>query len=207
MADFGEESLLLLMLIAYLRPNFRVFLIARWLADTEESDWASPSKSPYLFVAAILHDIGASDLYNGCQRFEVEGADVAKNHLLAHGVPPEDCHQVWVAIALHTSPGIAERISPLARLIRLAVKIDFRTTFRDEMNATDYSTEIEKCLPRLDTEKTLANAVVGQAQNIPAINDSLTWPNLEKHPSSSWPGVLLRAHIENQGYDGINPAF
>lgn len=190
-----------------LNHSLRTYLIAKWLAKKETSEWASPDKSPLLFSAAVCHDLGASDHYSGKQRFEVEGADAAKAHLTAHGVSPEESHKVWTAIAIHTSPGIAERIDPLSRLVRLAVKIDFSPAFREEMGARAVCAEIQAHLPRLDIEKALGDAVVKQAVKIPDKVDSLTWPSTEKHPSASWPGLLLRAHIENPGYTGINPAF
>ncbi|KFA72997.1 hypothetical protein S40288_03288 [Stachybotrys chartarum IBT 40288] len=158
-----------------LNHSLRVYLIAVWLAQREKSEWAGGEKQDLLFVATVCHDLGAGDRYNGQQRFEVEGADAAKQHLISHGYSEADAHQVWTAIAVHTSPGIAE--------------------------------QIELHLPRLGVERALGDAVVKQAVKIPDSVDSLTWPNSEKHPSASWPGILLRAHIENADYDGINPAF
>ncbi|KPM36162.1 hypothetical protein AK830_g10405 [Neonectria ditissima] len=187
--------------------SVRVFLLSKWVAEKERSEWKDESRLPLLFVAAVCHDIGASDLYNGKQRFEVEGADAAKAHLLAHGTPESDSHDVWTAIAVHSSAGIAERISPLSRVIRLAVKSDFSPAYCSQLGAAEYAAQIEKLLPRLEVEKALGDAVVKQAAKIPEHIDSLTWPNSDKHPSASWPGILLRAHLENPGYEGINPAF
>ena len=62
-----------------------------------------------LFVACVLHDLGASDAYDGPQRFEVEAADAAAALLATHGRTAAEIDQVWQAIALHTSPGIVER--------------------------------------------------------------------------------------------------
>ena len=177
------------------------------LAIKEGSDWAQNAKLPLLFAACICHDFGASDRYNGRQRFEVEGADAASRHCASHGISAEDCHKVWCAIALHTSPGIAERIDPFTRLVRLAVKLDFSPAVKDAYGAQTYASEIELLLPRLNIEKVLADAVVAQATKIPERVDSTTWPDSEKHPKASWPGILLRAHLENPGYDGVNPAF
>lgn len=191
-----------------LHHSIRVYLLARWLAEKEgDTTWTSQEKLPLLFTAAVCHDLGTGHLYNGKQRFEVEGADAAQAHLLSKGITSAESHQVWVAIAIHTSPGIAERIDPLSRLIRLAVKMDFSRSFAEDHGATAYANSIEECLPRLDVEKALGDAVVRQAGKIPAQVDARTWPNSEKHPSASWPGILLRAHLENPGYDGINPAF
>ncbi|KAF1348529.1 metal dependent phosphohydrolase [Delphinella strobiligena] len=176
--------------------SLRVFLLSKWLAGSEGSEWVQPENLELLLVAAIFHDMGTSDLYNGKQRFEVEGADGACAHLHAHNISKEQSHQVWTAIALHTSPEIAERISPLARLVRLGVLIDFKSSVSDQYGARNYSEEIESYLPRLDVEKVLGDAVVKQAIKIP-----------EKAPAVSWPNSLLNAHLEDPDYKGVNRAF
>jgi HD superfamily phosphodiesterase len=61
----------------------RTFLLARWVSEKEGSEWSQPNNFTLLYVACICHDLGTSDLYNGSQRFEVEGADAAKAHLLS----------------------------------------------------------------------------------------------------------------------------
>jgi hypothetical protein len=193
---------------AIFNHSLRVYLIAKWLAETEpDNALAERGSLPLVFAAAIFHDMGACELYNGKQRFEVEGADAAEAHLMANGISKSDSHKVWTAIALHTSPGIAERIDPFTRLIRTAVKIDFSPRQQTQYNAKELVAGIEQDLPRLDIERVLADTVVQQAQKIPDSVDSTTWLDSEKHPSSSWPGILLRAHIENPGYEGVNPAF
>lgn len=192
---------------AILNHSIRVYLLSRWLAVREGSEWSLPVNLPLLFVACICHDFGASNDYNGHQRFEVEGADAAVEHLRHHSCNPADQHKVWVAIALHTSAGIAERIDPLTRLVRLGVKTDFSAAIRESLGAIQYAGEIETYLPRLGVEKVLADAVVKQATKIPERVDRLTWPDSEKHPKASWPGMLLRAHLLNPDHEGVNPAF
>lgn len=187
--------------------SVRVYLLARWLAIKEASGWAQQDKLPLLFAACISHDLGASDNYNGRQRFEVEGADAASEHCANHGLSADDCHKVWCAIALHTSAGIAERIDPFTRLVRVAVKLDFAPAMQHAYGAQEYAAEIELLLPRLNVEKVLADAVVKQATKIPEKVDRMSWPDSEKHPKASWPGILLRAHLENPSYEGVNPAF
>ena len=189
--------------------SVRVFLAAQWLAEKENSEWAHPDKLPLLFVACICHDLGTSDEFNGKQRFEVEGADAARHHCKAHGISNEDSHRVWTAIAVHTSPGIAERIDDLSRLVRLAVMMDFSLAKRKELGADQLIVEVERLLPRLDIEKVLADAVVSQAgeADIYERPDNMTWFSSHKFPKSSWPGLLLRARLQNPDYRGNNPAF
>lgn len=188
--------------------SLRVFLLARWLALKEGAiDAANQDKLALLFAACVCHDLGTCDAFNGPQRFEVEGADAAKTHLLASGIPEQESQQVWSAIALHTSPGIAERIDPFTRLVRLGVLADFSPATREKLGAERYATEIEMHLPRLEIERVLGDAVVCQAPEQTVLPDRLTWPSTEKHPKASWPGMLLRAKLENPGHQGVNPAF
>ena len=87
------------------------------------------------------------------------------------------------------------------------MKLDFSAAVRARYDAQDYADQINSVFPRLDIEKELAIAVVSQARKIPDSVDATTWPDSDKHPKASWPGILLRAHIENPGYEGVNPAF
>jgi len=205
-----------------LNHSLRVYLHALRLAEAADTDtewpgwWAAHASThtSLLFIACICHDFGATDNHNGAQRFEVEGADAGKSHCLSHGMSPEDAHAVWCAIALHTTPGIAERIDPLSRLVRVGALCDFGTRESREaiMRGTyAYAVEIEGYLPRLEIERVLADAVVGQGLPCAAKADALPWPSTTKHPKGSWPGMLMRAHLENPGHvgwkEGENPAF
>ncbi|KAK1231388.1 hypothetical protein PQX77_005485 [Marasmius sp. AFHP31] len=110
---------------AILNHSVRVYLYASALAKSSNSIYSTPEKHDLLFTACIMHDIGTCKAYDGPQRFEVEGGDAAAAHLRNFGVDEKDVHEVWVAIALHTSAGIAERIAELAKIVREAVLIDF----------------------------------------------------------------------------------
>ena len=133
-----------------------------------------------LYVACILHDIGAFDAFDGPQRFEVEGADAAAALLREHGRSEADADLVWQAIALHTSPGIAERRGPLPLLTRVGVRIDFSSvTIPDGERAA-----VERDHPRLALDHELAALVVAQALRQP-----------EKSRGSSWPADLVRSHL------------
>ncbi|KAK5460887.1 hypothetical protein LTS15_002950 [Exophiala xenobiotica] len=179
--------------LSIVHHSLRVYLFANWLARKEQHSWTDNES---LFVACICHDLGASQHHNGPQRFEVEGADAAADLLRKHGKSEQEAHQVWTAIALHTSPGIAERITPLARLVRLGVLMDFRPAIRQEMAAVAYGAEIEAKLPRLEIEKILGGAVVNQAVQNP-----------KKAPAASWPNNLYKSYLENPEWRGVNRAF
>nr|AGC95325.1 putative metal-dependent phosphohydrolase [Aspergillus terreus] len=174
--------------------SIRVALLAKWLAERERSEWASPGKLSLLAVACLLHDVGCAHQFDGAQRFEVEGADAAASYLRQHEIPKSDIHEVWQAIALHTSPGIAERISSCARLVRQAVLLDFGKSLDQESQA--FRQHIEESFPRIGIEKVLGDVVVDQALRQP-----------QKAPPASWPGILLRAKQDNPEWTGVNKAF
>ncbi|HEY4224675.1 MAG TPA: HD domain-containing protein [Pseudolysinimonas sp.] len=137
-----------------------------------------------LFVACVLHDIGAFDAFDGPQRFEVEGADAAAALLRDHGRSDADIDLVWQGIALHTSPGIAERRGTLPLLTRVGIRTDFFSVrIPDAERAV-----IERELPRLGLDHEISALVVAQALRQP-----------EKARASSWPADLLREHYATQG--------
>jgi hypothetical protein len=168
-----------------LNHSLRVYLYADWLAQHENPIPIDPSKRALLFVTCILHDIGCTERFNGPQRFEVEGADAAAEYVRRAGLDEADAQQVWRAIALHTSPGIAERIDPFSRLVHYGVLVDFHIRDIHERVDDIFREKVEQSLPRLDIEIVLADAIVDQAMKCPG-----------KAPPASWPGDLLRNRVE-----------
>jgi hypothetical protein len=76
------------------------------------------------YVAAILHDLGLTELSRHQQRFELEGADAAKAMLAREGMRDADVELVWDAIALHTTVGVPPRKRPEIALVQLGAAID-----------------------------------------------------------------------------------
>ena len=58
------------------------------------------------------------------ERFEVDGANAARQFLRAHNVPQEQVQTVWEAIALHTTPGIPQYMRPEVALLYSGVGLD-----------------------------------------------------------------------------------
>jgi HD superfamily phosphodiesterase len=78
-----------------------------------------------LYVGAMFHDIGLTEAYRHSQlRFEVDGANAARDFLRGHGIPEASVEIVWDAIALHTTPGIPEHKKPEVALVASGVAMD-----------------------------------------------------------------------------------
>ncbi|MER8068587.1 HD domain-containing protein [Streptomyces sp. NPDC094034] len=78
-----------------------------------------------LYIGAMFHDLGLTESYRAStQRFELDGADAARDFLLSHGLAQDSARIVWTAIALHTTPGIPSHMEPEVALVTAGVEFD-----------------------------------------------------------------------------------
>jgi hypothetical protein len=78
-----------------------------------------------LYTAAMFHDIGLTERYSASQlRFEVDGANAARDFLRSRRIPEADVEKVWAAVALHTTPGIPEFMHPEIALVQTGAGMD-----------------------------------------------------------------------------------
>lgn len=108
-----------------------------------------------LYVSAMFHDLGLTAHYRSDdKRFEVDGANAARNFLLGHGVSLPSMQLVWDAIALHTSPGIAEYKEPEVALLNYGVALDVVGKGYDLLSNVNRE-EIVKEFPRSGLKKNI----------------------------------------------------
>jgi hypothetical protein len=77
-----------------------------------------------LCVSAVLHDLGLTKIAPVQVRFEIEGADLAKDFLAKKGMSERHLEIVWDAIALHTTSEIPQRKSREVALCQLGIAAD-----------------------------------------------------------------------------------
>src|ERR1700745_1065987 len=78
-----------------------------------------------LYVSAMFHDMGLTPKHStATDRFEVDGANTAREFLRQHKIPQKDIDTVWTAIALHTTPGIPQYMHPVVALLTNGVEMD-----------------------------------------------------------------------------------
>ncbi len=81
--------------------------------------------SELLYIGCMFHDMGLTHDHCSCdKRFEVDGANAAREFLRQHTVSQADIDKVWTAIALHTTPGIPEFMDPVIALVTAGVEMD-----------------------------------------------------------------------------------
>lgn len=78
-----------------------------------------------LYIGCMFHDMGLTHEHCSCdKRFEVDGANSARDFMRQYGVSAQDIDKVWTAIALHTTPGIPEFMDPVIALVTAGVEMD-----------------------------------------------------------------------------------
>lgn len=78
-----------------------------------------------LYAGAMFHDMGLTPEHSSPdERFEVDGANAARQFLQGRGISETDIDTVWTAIALHTTPGIPEHMHPVIALVTAGVEMD-----------------------------------------------------------------------------------
>jgi HD domain len=78
-----------------------------------------------LYAGAMFHDMGLTPQHSSPdQRFEVDGANAARDFLQRHEIPRQEIDTVWTAIALHTTPGIPQHMHPVVALVTAGVEMD-----------------------------------------------------------------------------------
>src|ERR1700731_3538754 len=78
-----------------------------------------------LYAGAMFHDMGLTHRHSSPdERFEVDGANVARDFLRGHGMSEAEIDTVWTAIALHTTPGIPQHMHPVVALLTAGVEMD-----------------------------------------------------------------------------------
>ncbi|MFJ8896386.1 HD domain-containing protein [Leifsonia sp. NPDC102414] len=102
------------------------------------------------FLASLFHDSGLLVPPSPTpQRFEVDGADLAREFLAAEGYSASAAETVWQAIALHTTPEIPGRMGPEIAATNLGVLTDAVGLGVDELDQEAIE-EILRAYPRDD---------------------------------------------------------
>jgi HD superfamily phosphodiesterase len=111
-----------------------------------------------LYIGAMFHDIGLVEGHRSAHdRFEVDGANAAREFLVEHGVTGDALRIVWDAIALHTTPGIPEHKEAEVALVTAGVELDVLGFGYDEISAEDREAVLV-AYPRVDFKESIIQA-------------------------------------------------
>lgn len=110
------------------------------------------------YVGGLFHDLGLTDRFRKPdQRFEIDGADAAADFLREHGRAEADVHNVWLAIALHTTPAIPHHLDPEVSVVSLGVETDVLGLDLEEISEEDKQAVVA-AHPRPDFKRQILHA-------------------------------------------------
>jgi HD superfamily phosphodiesterase len=121
-----------------------------------------------LYVGAMFHDIGLTEPYRtSARRFEVDGANAARDFLLERGVDEVDARKVWLGIALHTTPNVPEFLEPEIALVTAGVETDVLGFGRDDLSPEALAA-VTAAHPRPDFKRRILQAFTDGFRHRPA---------------------------------------
>jgi hypothetical protein len=108
-----------------LEPFLFNHVMRSWLFGILLSEAAEVTPDAELLaLAAILHDLGLTERYTAENRFEVDGANAAREFMKDRGISAQQTQVVWDAIALHTTPTLALHKEPEVVITHSGIAVD-----------------------------------------------------------------------------------
>jgi hypothetical protein len=114
-----------------------------------------------LFICAAFHDLGLLKKFSSAaDRFEVDGANAVRQFLEHHGVTETRIQTAWDAIALHTTPGIAQYKQLEVELLFNGVGLDVLGIGYGTL-PEDLRKKVVAQFPRVNFKQDIARAFLG----------------------------------------------
>jgi HD domain len=139
----------------------RSYYLGRIIAGEEKSH-----DQEIVFVAAVLHDLGLTEVGRGPRRFEIEGADVARRFLAERGFEENRSWLVWDTIALHPWGDINLFKEPEARVTQLGIMADATGMGLDAVEPGALA-EILAAFPRAGFKSGFVDLLISEARSKP----------------------------------------
>jgi len=140
----------------------RSWLFAVTLAERN----GEPYDAEVLAVSTLLHDLGLTKAASGPLRFEVEGANAARDFVIGEGFDERRAQLVWDSIALNSTPSICLHKEVEATLCTLGVGVDWGGWSYESIPQADMARILAE-FPRLGMKHHFANAICRIAEARP----------------------------------------
>jgi hypothetical protein len=139
-----------------------------------------------LYAGAMFHDIGLTENYRTSMvRFEVDGANAARDFLLQRGIDDAAARKVWLSIALHTTPGVPEFLEPEIALVTAGVETDVLGIGRDDLSS-DALDAVTAAHPRPDFKNRILRAFTDGMKHRPRSTFGTVNADVLEHFDSSF---------------------
>jgi HD domain len=119
-----------------------------------------------LAVAAILHDLGLSYTFTGPLRFEVEGANAARDFAIDLGIDDRRTQLIWDAVALNSTPSLALYKEAEVALCTSGTLLDWSGQGAEKLTDEQIGGVFE-AFPRLGMKERFTDAICGIVKSRP----------------------------------------
>lgn len=117
-------------------------------------------------VGTLLHDVGLTNDFTGQRRFEIEGADAAREFAREQGLEDRRVQLIWDTVALNSTPSIALYKEAEVALGTSGIALDYGGLQYDQIPPDEMNT-ILKEFPRLDMKRGFTDAVCAIVKSKP----------------------------------------
>ena len=108
-------------------------------------------------VGSLLHDLGLTDRFTGPRRFEIEGADAARDFAIENGVDESRARLIWDSVALNSTPSIGLYKEPEVALCTAGIGVEFGFQY-DRIPPAEMKSILTE-FARLDMKRRFADSV------------------------------------------------
>lgn len=141
----------------------RSWLFAALLAQRKQQ----AHDSEVLAVTTILHDLGLADGFDGPLRFEVEGANAARDFARNEGVDDRRAQLIWDGVALNSTPSLSLYKETEVALATMGIGLDWGGWGYEALTGAEVAAIIE-AFPRLGMKEQFTRAVCRIVETRPA---------------------------------------
>lgn len=119
-----------------------------------------------LAVGSVLHDVTLNERFAGPRRFEVEGADLARQFVREAGFDERRAQLVWDSVALNSTPSIALYKEPEVALCTAGICLDVIGLDYDRL-PPEAIAGIVDVFPRLEMKRRMSHCFCRIAETQP----------------------------------------
>lgn len=128
--------------------SMRSWLFAEAIAQAK----SAPYDAEVLAIATLLHDLGLMPAFSGPLRFEVEGANAAREFARKQGMSEPRAQLIWDGVALNSTPSIGLYKEPEVAFCTSGIGLDwggwgYETLLKSQID------EIVDAFPRLQMKQ------------------------------------------------------
>jgi HD domain len=145
---------------AYSEPVLFNHAVRSWLFAVRLGQLQGIDTDPEVIaVGTLLHDLALTDHFSGGhRRFEIEGADVAREFARGQGFDDRRVQLVWDTVALNSTPSIALYKEAEVALCTAGIALDFGGLQYDRIPANEVKSVLT-AFPRLDMKRSFRDSV------------------------------------------------